>query len=65
MAVDDDGKRDKLIQLFSYDTYFKLELLIKSIKDYTSKNGLLFPSILVHPLNPAISIGISDSSFTF
>ena len=32
MAVDDDGKRDKLIQLFSYDTYFKLELLIKSIK---------------------------------
>ena len=65
MAIDDDGKRDKFIQLFGYDTYFKLEVLIRSIKDYTSKNGLLFSSILVHPLNPAISIGISDSSFTF
>ena len=65
MAVDDDGKKDKLIQLFGYDTYFRLEVLIKSIKDYTSKNGLLFSNILVHPLNPAISIGISDSSFTF
>lgn len=65
MAIDDDVKRDKFIQLFGYDAYYKLEVLIRSIKDYTSKNGLLFPSILVHPLNPAISIGISDSSFTF
>lgn len=65
MAVDDDVKRDKFIKLFGYDAYYKLEVLIRSIKDYTSKNGLLFPSILVHPLNPAISIGISDSSFTF
>lgn len=65
IAVDDDVKRDKFIKLFGYDAYYKLEVLIRSIKDYTSKNGLLFPSILVHPLNPAISIGISDSSFTF
>ena len=65
MAVDDDVKRDKFIKSFGYDAYYKLEVLIRSIKDYTSKNGLLFPSILVHPLNPAISIGISDSSFTF
>ena len=65
MAVDDYVKRDKFIKLFGYDAYYKLEVLIRSIKDYTSKNGLLFPSILVHPLNPAISIGISDSSFTF
>ena len=65
MAVDDDVKRDKFIKLFGYDAYYKLEVLIRSIKDYTSKNGLLFSSTLVHPLNPAISIGISDSSFTF
>lgn len=64
MVIGDKEKRKEFIEAYDYDAYYQLEVIIRSILEYTKKNGLVFPSRIVHPKNGAISIGLSDDSFT-